>query len=389
MKIRKYIGQTEKEAMLKVKEELGKEALIVNVKNIKPRGLYKLFKKPYVEVTAAMDEKSVLEERDAQLARQELRAVEKKLSEASLDQKKQEDEALGDYLNRFKSLMDSMNQQKLGTQETLNEELNEVDDNHGQILKVLYDQLLDNEVDEALINQLTAGMSQLLQEEGSVVEDGIALIYKRLFKLVSDFELISPTPGKAVFFIGPTGVGKTTTIAKIASHFALNMNKKVAVITADTYRIAAVEQLRTYANILNIPIHVIYSKEEMKEALEIFKDKDLILVDTAGRSHKNDQQQEELQLLLEEVENKEVYLVLSVATKHKDLRQITARYSYIPDYKIIFTKLDETSAYGNIVNIKAETNAKLSYVTFGQNVPDDMSEVNPHDLARHILGGDC
>ena len=188
-------------------------------------------------------------------------------------------------------------------------------------------------------------------------------------------------------FVGPTGVGKTTTIAKIASYFTLNLNKKVALITADTYRIAAVEQLRTYANILNIPIKVVYTAQELNEAIGFFKEKDIILVDTAGRSFNNNEHQDEIVELVNKIKEKEVFLVLSLTTKYKDLVSITKAYERIPEYKIVFTKLDETSSYGNILNIKRKTGVKLSYVTFGQNVPDDISELNPHVIAKKILGG--
>ncbi len=408
MKIRKYEGGNEKEAMLKVKDELGSEALIVSVKNIKPRGIYKLFKKPYVEVTAAIDDHSVFDDGDREptIPKKVVATKAPTMDVASEDENKV-------YLERFKSLIDKLpneggpftkssnkvsdvqldhdHEEGKNSDVTEDSEINQ-GENHevvnAAIIKAVYEQLIDNEVREDIVNQLTAGLEQLHSDSTEEVTDVVSVIYKRIVKLLSAKETINSDVKNTIFFVGPTGVGKTTTIAKIASFFTLNLGKEVALITSDTYRIAAVEQLRTYANILNIPIKVVYSSQELADAVDHFSNKDLILIDTAGRSHKNIEHQNELRELLEVVDNKEVYLVLSVATKYKDLINISKVYDDITKYKIIFTKLDETSSYGNVLNMKLHTGAKLSYVTFGQNVPDDISDINPHEIAKQVLGGD-
>ena len=186
----------------------------------------------------------------------------------------------------------------------------------------------------------------------------------------------------------PTGVGKTTTIAKIASKFCVEEKKKVALLTADTYRIAAAEQLRTYAGILEIPFRIIYAPEEIAQAIDEFKTYDYILIDTAGHSHQNEEQKQSTRALLngtEDKTDKEVYLVLSATTKYRDLTRIADAYKEITDYKLIFTKLDETTALGNLFNLKLYTGAPLSYVTCGQNVPDDIRPFNPQSTVKQIL----
>ena len=154
-------------------------------------------------------------------------------------------------------------------------------------------------------------------------------------------------------------MGKTTTIAKIASKYKVEHDRKITFFTADTYRIAATEQLRVYANILDAPMSIIYSPEEMNEAIAGAADSDLIFVDTAGFSHRNEEQRND----------------------------ITKSYHKISDYKLIFTKLDETSTYGNILNVKLYSGADLSYVTNGQNVPDDIEIFDTQKIVKQLLGG--
>ncbi len=185
-------------------------------------------------------------------------------------------------------------------------------------------------------------------------------------------------------------MGKTTTIAKIASEFCVGERKKIVLLTADTYRIAAAEQLRTYAGILEVPFRIIYSEDEMEQALCDFKDYDYIMVDTAGHSHQNKEQGEAMGRFIhsvDELAEKDVFLVLSAVTKYNDLVSIADAYTEMTEYKLIFTKLDETSNLGNLLNIKLHTGAPLSYVTYGQNVPDDIENFNPQKTVKLLLGG--
>ena len=195
---------------------------------------------------------------------------------------------------------------------------------------------------------------------------------------------------KFIFFIGPTGVGKTTTIAKIASRFCLDEKRKIAMLTCDTYRIAAAEQLRTYANILEIPFKIIYTPEEMKEAAVQFKEYDYIFVDTAGHSFQNEEQKEAVKNFVhsvDEVAETDTYLVVSATTKYRDLERIADSYRSVAEYKLIFTKLDETTTLGSLFNLHLHTGAPLSYVTCGQNVPDDIEKFNPQKTVKNLLGG--
>ena len=257
-------------------------------------------------------------------------------------------------------------------------------------LQMIYNQLVANEVEEVYANKIISEIEQSLKPDATV-DNILSSIYQKIVLKLGQTRAMDIEEGqtKYIFFIGPTGVGKTTTIAKLASAMKLNKKANVALFTADTYRIAAVDQLKSYANILNIPLRVVYSETEMMEAIEEFKHYDIVMIDTAGRSHKNREQRDDIEKLIQSVpaDKREVYLVLSATAKYKDMVKITETYSEITDYSIIFTKLDETGAIGNIFNIKMLTGAPLSYTTFGQNVPEDILIINPQAIAKQLLGG--
>lgn len=258
-------------------------------------------------------------------------------------------------------------------------------------IKLLKDTMLDNEVQETYANQILDDVSKTLAP-GAPMDSLLSGVYqKMILKFGKQVGITPASKGpKVLFFVGPTGVGKTTTIAKIASKFCVEEKKKIALLTADTYRIAATEQLRTYANILEVPFRVIYSVEEVDTALNDWKDCEYILVDTAGHSHHNEEQKNNMNDFIHSVDGKnekEVFLVVSATTKYRDLKNIADVYSSMTEYKLIFTKLDETDTLGNILNIKLYTGASLSYVTCGQNVPDDIENFNPQKTVKLLLGG--
>ena len=185
--------------------------------------------------------------------------------------------------------------------------------------------------------------------------------------------------------LGTTGVGKTTTLAKIAAKFVLEQKTNVALITADTYRISAVEQLKTYSDILELPLEIVYSPAELASAIERHREKDLILIDTAGRSQHNEYQMRELEEFLRVNPRIEKHLVISATTKYTDARQIMNKFSQVEPDRIIFTKIDETGSLGMIVNLLRDSKYSLSYITTGQSVPDDIERAGAEILATLLL----
>lgn len=424
MVIKKYIAETEEEAIALAKEELGSDAVIMNVKRTVPKGVYKLFKKSSVEITAAIDDAPVEEEEapdfsrlqealrnqeeyaapDSKVAKQEAMREQLLQSDQIIYEEPAGEDAVADLASEQKtieeklsSLQDLLEKQVLQSKEheAKESEKEEAKDKEPQdkmeaYFQLIREKMLDNEVQEEYVEQIINAIETGKRKDWTL-DNILAAVYQKIILKIGQPHLIDirTKRTKYIFFVGPTGVGKTTTIAKIASTLKLTKKTKVALITSDTYRIAAVEQLKTYANILGIPLEVVYSPDEMDKTIEKLKDYDLVLVDTAGRSHQNAEQIQDIQTLMDKVpdEDKEVYLVLSATTKYKDLVKISQTYSKITEYFLVFTKLDETDTVGNIFNIRMLTGAALSYATWGQNVPDDIGKIDAQKMTKQLLGG--
>lgn len=428
MIVKKFQAQTETEAILKAKEELGSNAVVLNVKTLKQRGIFRLFKKDMVEVTVALEEKEFVN--GINNKKPTVDKVEKKDSVAPLKQITSDNKSTIDYVADEKIDMSgnaAAIEQKLDSLHSLlktqmnttpkpekakpakteepSEKKEDSEESDGKkiikeresanykFLQLIYKKMIDNEVDEKYADEIIGDIENSLKKE-SKIDSILADVYQKIILKLGEPKTIKlGEKPKVIFFVGPTGVGKTTTIAKIASHFKLEKYSKVAFITSDTYRIAAVEQLNTYASIIDCPVNVVYSPDEMNSSLDEFNKYDMILVDTAGRSHKSEEQMDELKELISTVEKRkedfdfEIYLTLSVTTKYKDLINIAEKYKAIENWSIIFTKLDETCALGNILNMKLLTGAQLSYTTSGQNVPNDIEVINEQGLAKLLLGG--
>lgn len=407
MIIKKFQGKTEAEAVESAKKELGDGIVIMNVRNVKKRGMFSFLKPQMIEVTVALEEEpvrpGVVPEPDRNLtdAIANIRSVSEKALQQEAAGKKEQGSPEEKHTDstvieeKLDSLHFLLEQQMQKPEENKTEDRAEAEEETPsemeQFMKLLYNTMLENEVNEKYANQIIDEIEKS-NKPNMPFDYALSNIYQKMILKFGKPAGITPAAQgpKMLFFIGPTGVGKTTTIAKIASHFCVDGGKKVALLTADTYRIAAAEQLRTYANILEVPFRIIYSVEELSQAMRDFKDCDYILVDTAGHSHQNAEQKKVMKELIHSVDGileKEVFLVLSATTKYRDLLSIADTYSDMTDYKLIFTKLDETITLGNLLNLKLYTGAPLSYVTCGQNVPDDIEAFNPQKTVKRLLGG--
>lgn len=450
MTIKKYQGKTKEEAIALAKNELGSDAEIMNVEEKKSGGFLGMGKKSTFEVTAMVDrdvdapvKKPSAEEvapnsaiatygnnrHFEAVADQDIKVpypnAARDNSDAELEETKRqfaelskifrENENSSSANTAPKSLpkeeeipvnkpiynktlsdvktVDSKSVERNTSSEEFIEKTTapkKSNTNH-KFVKTLYNTLLDNDVDEKYINQLLFDMEKVLRN-GNNVNFLISNVYQKMILKMgqpSTISLAKKGP-KVVFFIGSTGVGKTTTIAKLASEFKMEKKKKVAFITIDTYRLKATDQLGEYASIMKIPMSVIYEPEELSEKVSNLTDYDLVLVDTSGFSHKNNEMRENVVKLINGLDDKfekEVYLVLSATTKYRDLKEILDSYKEFTDFNMIFTKLDETTNLGNILNCRLYSGNSLSYVTNGQNVPNDIEVVDTQKLVKQLLGG--
>lgn len=379
------------EAMIKIKSELGIDAVILNTRKIKTGGFFRFFKKPLLEVVAAIDEpivstqveparREILTEKpkepivdrfqsNFETAREEMKLVpiSENIHNVELQELKQ---MVTNLIKKVENIEHHSPQAVQTPEEKYIAYLNALDIQDSiskKILEIVQRQInIDEKNHETILNAMKV----------------IAREYLGDIKTIDTDILNKPN---IYMFLGPTGVGKTTTLAKIAARLSLVENKKIGLITADTYRIAAVEQLKTYSEILGIPLEVIYEASELQDAIERFKDKDYILIDTAGRSHKSKELKSDYDDLVRYLKDVKIYLVMSMTTSFKDLKSIIDSYGFLKEYRLLFTKLDEATSYGNILNLKVLTGKPLSYFTIGQSVPDDIEVADKERIIQYIF----
>ena len=409
MIIKKFLAKSEKDAIEMAKNELGNNAIVM--KKVKPKGLAKLFVRGKVEVTAALDEMPLYSQEEAAKEKRPVEAG--KFSEAEKKADAPDNSSLEERISMLQALLEKQMMQKEGMTEKVEKTLeipvsepkenvepkevpeskeeDEEDEKTKAYKELIYQQLVQNEVDEEIAKSIMDEVNRSLAKNAPL-DQILANIYQKIILMLGQpYSIKSEENAKTkfIFFLGSTGVGKTTTIAKIASKLKLEKHAKIALVTADTYRIAAVEQLKTYANILSVPLEVIYSPQELGDNLEKLKQYDVCLIDTAGRSHRSKEQMEDIRALLEQipVNERQVYLVLNAGTKYSDrgASYTASVYSVLTDFSLIFTKLDETSSAGIMLNMRVKTNCPLSYVTWGQNVPEDIGEMDPQRVAKKLL----
>ena len=356
MKVKKYTGTTAYEAMTKLKNELGQDAIVLNTRTVRQKGFFGFFKKPIVEITAAFEEKQSIH------------------SKLNMDAKWVE---ISNEIQDIKNMIENFSTTSM-------EEIEKLPNNLDNYRMMLINEGVEYGAATLIIKEINQQIN-LSNKDEKFIED---IIKYSLMEYIGDIRPISVNSGyqKVIFFIGPTGVGKTTTLAKIASQLVLEKKYDIGLITTDTYRIAAVEQLKTYSNILNLPLKIAYNESDLYKSLRDFSEKDVILIDTAGKNHRDLDEEDPIYKVLNTINNKEVFLVLSGTTDYITLKSIINHYDIIEDYKIIFTKMDEAQGLGNIINVKTLSRNPLSYITMGQNVPDDIEILNKDKVVNSLIG---
>lgn len=355
MKVKKYTGFTAHEAMIKLKKELGPDAIILNTRTIRQKGFWGFLKKPLIEITAAYEKKDLL---SAQ-----------KSNDSNLNR-------INIELANLKAMVEEI---------SFNVKENNLE--FPEELENISAKLVEKGVEEYTAHSILRKLNEQINfknKDSAAIEKIIKHTLKEYIGEVKPLNLVNSSQN-VIFFVGPTGVGKTTTLAKIAAKLVMENKYDIGIITSDTYRIGAVDQLKAYCDILQLPLEVIYNEEDMYTTLVKYKEKDIIFVDTAGRNHREIREEDEVFNIMDSINNKEVFLVLSGTTEYNTLKSIIKHYSFIENYKIIFTKIDESEGFGNILNVKYLTKNPVSYITTGQNVPDDIEILDKDKIVSSLI----
>lgn len=419
MNLRTYRASSIGEALAAVKKDLGREAVILHTRQVRVGGILGFGARAVVEVTASnqVEAPSRLRVRDGgrPMARGAASAEAVRRAYAPVRAEAQEAETDGESLVGAGAAValgeagDAAQPAGAGLSPALEEELSAIRRMVGRVLASSggvarrelpealmkrYLRLLESEVAGEIADEVATEVagtltSEELEDEGAV-HDAVLARLARYIPAADDREC--PERGAdgrpfTLALIGPTGVGKTTTIAKLAATYKLRHGRRVGLITADTYRIAAVDQLRTYANIIGLPLRVANTPGEMAESCDALSDCDVVLIDTAGRSQRDDARLTELRSYLDAARPHQTHLVLSSAACEKALVDIAERFAAVRPNRVIFTKLDEAVSFGVLVNVAKRIDARLSFITTGQEVPDKIEAGGSDRIARLVLEG--
>lgn len=376
MKVKKFTASSMPEAMKQIRAELGSDAVILNSRVIQQKGFMGLFRKNSIEVIAAIDPDAAKASKPVEQPKNIQPLIPKR---AVIPESFTQPIPESAILKELQGLKKMLKNQSSGISDGI----------LPVSLKRQIDQLRDQEVDSVIIEEITEILLEKWYGNGAAATDQEIREWsaKALLSRLSGLEFGGITfKKKFVNVIGPTGVGKTTTLAKIAAECMLKYGKKIAFITTDTYRIAAIEQLKTYAKILDVPIEVCYNMEDFKRSAEKFAEYDLVFIDTAGRNFRNQKYVADLRKAIDFNTEIETYLVLALTSKQRDMEEIRNQFSLIPIDRFIFTKLDETAVYGSMMNMAVTFSTGIGYVTNGQDVPDDLLAASPEVIIDSILG---
>jgi flagellar biosynthesis protein FlhF len=369
MKMKKYTASTMSDAMKKVQRDFGDDAVIVSSKTVYSKGFLGMFKQKSYEVVVGVEPLAVVPQKEQPAPIAPMQPIQN-VSSPHLDEIQKE----------LATLKDLLKKQHVTTTAQ-----------YPTILTTIIEQMEHQELDKELVTSISDELFDIYKNSREELSHPQMLRFAKMALRQALDKL--PMGGidyskKYINVLGPTGVGKTTTIAKMAARAVLEKRKKVGFITADTYRIGAIEQLKTYANLLQAPVEVVYSREDYQQAIEKLHYCDLIFIDTAGRNYKEDKYVNDLVSLIDLNEQTENYLVLSITAKERDIATIIEQFEAFPIQKLVFTKQDETNSIGPMVNLMIKYNKGLAYYTNGQEVPEDIVEASLDKIVELVFQGE-
>jgi flagellar biosynthesis protein FlhF len=378
MLVKKYTARDMHEAMTTVIRELGADAVVLNNRKIRQKGFFGIFKKRHVELMVAYDPEQVPA---VKKLRENMTPAVASAPPKSADSNPY-DQTQVEHLTRRLGELDEMLR---GFVDKFTYVKRDVTYDYPEQVQEFFCNMLEHQVREELAHSIAKDAVSVLnhQPDASPTE----VVSHLVMELLGSVHVVQHKKftQKVVLVVGPTGVGKTTSIVKLAANFVMNKQKKVGIINTDTYRIAAQEQMKTYADILEIPLQVIYKPEELEEALESMSDLDLIFIDTAGKQPGDPSHCEDVKKIIALTAPEDILLCISASISFPSAKEIMDSYRFLPHYKLVVTKLDETKYRGMILNLAWYSKMPLSYVTTGQNVPNDIEELDAEHVTAEIL----
>jgi flagellar biosynthesis protein FlhF len=415
MKVKKYMGPSMRDAMEKMKKDLGTGAVILGSRKISRGGILDFLGKEMFEVTATTEENILSGRKSTAMAGT---SAGSRVSVTVGDDGPVAQSSKAEFpglvkgtlagvkplpTSSFSSTPAESNSSERGKVLLLQQELKDLRSAVGDmaeqikyqrmpslppVLKDIYKKLVDIELEEKiagdLIQRIFARFSQNEYSRPEKVEKCLIEEISRMIKVARPTPVRDNSP-LVIALTGPSGTGKTTSLAKLATNKKFYGGKKIAMVTADTYRVAATQQLGTFSEIADIPMEIVHSPRDIAKVLKRHRDKEVILVDTAGSSQFNEKMLSELKDLLQAADPDEVHLVLSVNTKPKDMAHAIKRFRTAKNMRLLLTKFDETLTFGSIVSVAQNSEMPVSFLTFGQEVPEDIEAADPVKIANLVV----
>jgi len=382
MLVKRYHAKDMQQAMDTVIRELGSDAVILNSRKVRKKGLKNLFRKPVLEVMVAYDPANIpsVKKLGAATAAQSSEKGQK-------EQEKTPAMISNEQLERLDKRIDSIDSMLSDFIDKFSFVKREITYDYPEEVQDLLLRMIENQVREELAHSLAKETEQMLRNKPgtSAAEILEHLVLEQLGR--PEPILHKKFTQKVILVLGPTGVGKTTTIVKLAADFSVKQKKKIGIINTDTFRIGAQEQLQTYADILGVPLQVTYRSDELEDALDAMSDRDLIFVDTAGKRPGDEQHREDILDIVRLLKPDDILLCLEATTSFSSIKEMVDMYGFVDEYRLLVTKLDETKYRGPLLNISWYAQRPLAYVTTGQNVPDDIEVVDAESIAKQIIRG--
>ena len=400
MNVKRYFAKDMQEAFETIRSELGPDAVILSSHSVRKKGIAGLFSKSMLEVVVAYETKpSDFSSGDTpqllgngefsdqrQVSVRTHRASQPQMHsysdmEASASIRDAKLEEMDKKILDIQKMLSNVVGTETGESATQNVDAQV----YSEEVQRYFDTLIGNDVQVDIARQIAAEAQSVVTAEGIPTKDAMRKI---ILERLGEVEPVKRKKNKCniILFVGATGVGKTTTLVKLAAIYAHKDNTKVAIINNDTYRVAAQAQLETYAEILSCPFTTTYSYDDFVEALEKYKNMDMVFIDTTGRSPKDEQHRGEIEKILSLCEADEIFLLVSASNSAIACKEIIERHVFMQKYKLLITKTDETRTGGVIMNTCTFSGMPLSYISTGQSVPDDLVIADPHTIASQLMG---